>query len=356
MAKLNFAEFTPPAHEVAKMSELIFLDIIRDGNIKELFTFLTGQENGKKVGLVTGFGLLGKTDEGCDSNYDDNIIGGSEEEWEIKRWAIKEALCYEDLEGTIAAYALREGVNVGDLSETEYMTLVVEPALRKAIEELILRLAFFGNKTISQANLKSPAKVENFNTIDGVWKRIFDGVAAGTISKTDIVANTKTTIAAQKEAMRADGVATKIIEDILADAPAELQQSEQKLIMTLEMWNAWKNDVRRNNKGSEGQWESLFAGVKKGEIDGVTTYVVPFLDKIIKTYEVNETNSGAWNKPYRVILTAKENNLLLGTTNTQENFDTIDIFFDKKDDKTYIKAKDTLGAMILSHDYIHVAF
>ena len=49
MAKLNFAEFTPPAHEVAKMSELIFLDIIRVGNIKELFTFLTGQS---KIGVM----------------------------------------------------------------------------------------------------------------------------------------------------------------------------------------------------------------------------------------------------------------------------------------------------------------
>lgn len=347
--------FTPSAGEIKDLRELVFLNIINDSNINDLFTFLVGQKNGGKVGIITP-SLMGKTDEGCGDSYDESVIDGSEQEWEIKRWSIREKICYDQIEGTIAEYALRNGVNVGDLTGTDVMSVVVEPMLKKGIEDLIMRLAFFGNKSITSAELKGNVDVANFNTIDGVWKRVFDGVAAGTISRTTVDANAKTTIAAQKSAIRTAGVASKLIEDILDDAPLKLQQSEKKLIITKALWNAWRNDVRRENKGSEGQWESLFGGVRKGEIDGVTTYVVPFLDEIIQNYEVNKTNSGAYNMPYRAILTTKDNNLLLGTDNREQSINNIDVFYDRSDDYTKIKAKDTLGAMILSNELIHVAY
>jgi hypothetical protein len=356
MAKIDLTQFTPPAGEIEKLGNLIFLNTIRDGQINEIFTFLLGQKNGGSVGLITGMGQIGRTSQGCGGEYDEHGIGGIEQKWDINEWEIKEALCYDKLVGTIAEYALRKGINIGDLTTTEYMSLVVEPVLKEAIENLILRLALFGNKTITSNELKGDITVENMNTIDGIWKRVFDGVADGSISRTEIEANKKTTIALQKQAIRADGVATKIIDDMIADTPVKLQQKEQKLILSKALWDAWKADVRRSNKGSEGQWDSLFAGVRKGEIDGITTYVIPFMDEIVTGYLKNTTNDGAYDNPYRAILTTKENNLLLGTTNTKENFDELDTWFDKKDDKTYIKAKDTLGAMILSNDLIHVAF
>jgi hypothetical protein len=348
-------QFTPSAGEIKDLRELLFLNIIKDSNINDLFTFLVGQKNGEKAGIINPK-LMGKTDEGCGDSYDESAIDGDEQEWEIKRWTIKEKICYDKVEGTIAEYALRNGVDVGDLTGTPVIDAVVEPMLKKGIEDLIMRLAFFGNKSITSADLKGDVTVDNFNTIDGVWKRVFDGVAAGNITRTTIEANAKTTIAAQKSAIRTAGVASKIIEDLMDDAPLKLQQSEKKLIITQALWNAWRNDVRRENKGSEGQWESLFGGVRKGEIDGVTTYVVPFLDEIIQNYEVNKTNSGAYNMPYRAILTTKENNLLLGTDNREQNINNIDVFFDRSDDYTKIKAKDTLGAMILSNELIHVAY
>lgn len=348
-------QFTPSAGEIKDLRELLFLNIINDSNINDLFTFLVGQKNGGKAGVITP-SLMGKTDEGCGDSYDESAINGSEQTWDIQRWSIKEKICYDQIEGTIAEYALRNGVNVGDLTGTDIMTIVVEPMLKKGIEDLIMRLAFFGNKSIASADLKGDVTVANFNTIDGVWKRVFDGVAAGSISRTTIEANAKTTIAAQKSAIRTAGVASKLIEDLIEDAPLKLQQSEKKLIITQALWNAWRNDIRRENKGSEGQWESLFGGVRKGEIDGVTTYVVPFLDEIIQNYEVNKTNGQAYNMPYRAILTTKENNLLLGTDNREQNINNIDVFFDRSDDYTKIKAKDTLGAMILSNELIHVAY
>lgn len=354
MAKI-LEQFTPSAGEIKDLRELIFLNLINDSNINDLFTILVGQKNGGKAGVISS-SLMGKTDEGCGANYDESAISGSEQTWDIQRWSIKEKICYEQVEGTIAEYALRSGVNVGDLTGTELMSVVVEPLLKKGIEELIMRLAFFGNKSITSADLKGGVSTAHFNTIDGVWKRVFDGVAAGNITRTTIDANAKTTIAAQKSAIRTAGVASKLIEGLIEDAPLKLQQSEKKLIITSALWNAWRNDVRRENKGSEGQWESLFGGVRKGEIDGITTYVVPFLDEIIQNYEVNKTNSGAYNMPYRAILTTKENNLLLGTDNDELSVNEIDVFYDRSDEYTKIKAKDTLGAMILSNELIHVAY
>lgn len=355
MAKLNQEQLTAPAHEIKNLNDLIFLSTFQEGLVKEVFKFMLGQVNGQEVGVVKG-ALLGKTAGTCGDDYDDSLININAKKWEIKRWAIREKLCYSNFEGTIADYALRKGVKVADLSGTDIMTAVVEPVVKEEIAKTIFRLALFGDTGISSAQLKGGAAVDNFNTIDGVWKQIFDGITAGKITRTNIDANTKTTIAAQKTAINTSGAATKVIDDLINDAPIELQQAaNKKLIITMGLWQAWKADVRRNNRGSEGQWESLFGGIKVGEIDGIKTVVVPFMDEVIQYYQVNETNSGAYNMPYRAILTT-DDNLLLGSDNTELSFSTFDVFYDKRDDFTYVKAMDTIGALVLDERYIHVAF
>ena len=354
--KLNQEQLTAPAHEIKNLNDLIFLSTFQQGLVKEVFKFMLGQVDGQEVGLLKSSKLLGKTAGRCGSDYGDNAIDISPKQWDIKRWEIKEKLCYNNFEGTIADYALRKGVNVGDLTGTDIMTAIVEPLMKEEVAKTVFRLALFGDKDITSAAIKGDATVENFNTIDGVWKQIFVGNTAGKITRTNVDANTKTTIAAQKTAINTNGVASKLIDDFLADAPVTLDQAtNKKIILTSGLWKAWLADVKRNNKGSEGQWNSIFGGITTGEINGIKAIVVPFMDEIIQEYQVNETNSGAYNMPYRAILTTEEN-LLLGTNNDTLSLNTFDVFYDKRDDFTYVKAMDTIGALVLDERYIHVAF
>lgn len=363
MANINFSNLTAPNGAVKELSELIFLRLLKNEQLSNIVTILPEQENGKKVGLLSGFGMLGKASQGCNPNYSNSLIGTSEQAWEIKEWEIAESICYTALNGTLAEKARKAGVNVADLTGTFYVDNILFPLLEEAIQEMLLRFAFFGDKdatvynsdTNTSGTLKPGMDADNFTLINGFWKLIFAGVADEAISRTTISANSQSTIALQKSAMTTNNVAMDLFTAIQEDAPLVLQEANDKVfIITKALWNAWKGDVRKNNKGSEGQWDSWFSGIMYGEIDGIKTIVLPFWDKIIRTALQNTTNTSAYDKPYRCIFTTK-NNLLVGTT-SKGSLSEIDYWFEKKDQQNYILAKDTIGAMILDHNMIHVAY
>lgn len=363
MAKINFSNLTAHNGALQDLKELIFLCLLENEQLSNIVTILPNQENGKKVGLLTGFGMLGKASQGCNPDFDNSIAGTSEQTWEIKEWEIAEKICYTDLSGTMAEKARKKGVSVADLTDSFYIDNILFPMLERAIEDMLLRFAFFGDKTATVYNedtntsgtLKPGMNAANFTLINGFWKLIFTAVAGGTISRTTIAANSQSTIANQKSTMTVTGTASELFTSIQEDAPMVLQSASDKVfLITKSLWNAWKNDVRKNNKGSEGQWESWFGGILSGEIDGIKTLVLPFWDQTIRTALQNTTNTGAYDMPYRCIYTTKDN-LLIGTTSNGALSD-IDYWFEKKDQMNYILAKDTIGTMILDHNMIHVAY
>lgn len=363
MANINFSNLTAPNGALEDLKELIFLRILENEQLSNIVTVIPNQENGKKVGLLTGFGMLGKASQGCNPDFDNSLAATSEQTWDIQEWEIPEKICYTDLSGTMAAKARKKGVAVADLTGSFYIDNILFPMLETAINDMLFRFFFFGDKdattynadTNTSGTLKPGVDKDYFTLINGIWKLIFTGVAGGTISRTTIAANAQTTIALQKSAMLVAGTATDLFTQIQEDAPMVLQEANDKvMLITKELWNAWKNDVRKNNKGSEGQWESWFNGILAGEIDGIKTIVIPFWDKMIRTALQNTTNVDAYDKPYRAIFTTKDN-LLLGTTSNGKLSD-IDYWFEKKDQMNYILAKDTIGAMILDNNMIHVAY
>ena len=110
-------------------------------------------------------------------------------------------------------------------------------------------------------------------------------------------------------------------------------------------------DIKRNNKGSELQWQSIFAGIKQSEYNGIPLVVIPFWDEMIQGYE---GTADKWNNPHRAIYTIKDN-LLVGLESENELAE-IDIWFEKKDQMNYIIAKDKLGTETAQDNIIQVAY
>ena len=356
MAQLNFSQLTAPNGAVTDLKNLLFVETYASQSISEIFSVMFGQHNGDKVGLIRSFGMLGKKSQGCNPDYENSLANLEEKVWDIQEWDIPEKLCYKDVEGTLVQYAMKSGVDKANLIDTDYFKGIIEPLLKEEIRKMILRFALFGDKAITSGALKS-GSVDNFNMIDGVWKQVFDGEASGKISRTAITANDATTIAAQKSAISTAKTATGILTAVMEDAPLKLQQANNKVIfITQALYNAWIHDVRTNNIGSEGQWESWANGMKAGMIDGVKVVVVPFMDEIIKSNLKNTTNAGALDKPYRVIYTTSDN-LLLGTESDGSNFEnSLKYGFNEETQSNWVIAKDTLGVMILDNELIHVAY
>lgn len=354
MAGINFEELTPKNGAVQELAELIFLELAQDDKLGQLVTYMTKQENGKKLGFVGKAGLLGKKAKGCDPDYENNLVNASEKTWNIQEWEIAEAICYKELENTIAEYFAANGSDMADLTSSEYMETIVRPILEQAIRDLVIRLVFFGDKN-AEGTLKDGVDAEYFNLIDGIWKQLFQGVAAGKTTRVAVAANAAATIAAQYEAMRQPGAATGVLNDLIINTPMKLRtMADRVFIVTQAFADMLALDIQSNNKGSELQWESIFAGIQKTSYQGITLIAVPQFDEIIQEYLKNSDNAAAYDKPFRVIYGSK-GNFRAGTKST-ETLAELKVHFDEVTRKNYLYAADTLGAIVVAEEYAAVAY
>lgn len=360
---LNFQNLTASNGALTSLKQLIFLSVLGVDKLGSLFNVLPKQKHGDKAGFVGEFGLMGKKSQGCNPTFGTSTINTGEQTWDIQEWEVAEKICYKNLEGTLAQTAMRTGTSIADLTGTEYIDDVVYPRLELAIVKMLMRFAFFGDKTAAtKANggiLKDGTDKDYFNLIDGFFKRIYTLVTTNPERHTAIAANAAATFAAQKAAIRQAGAATDVMDDLISDAPAVLRQSAGQVIyITMAFKDALDRDIKKNNKGSELQWESLFAGIKKTQYNGIDVVVIPFLDEIIQSYECGATdddgNQVASNKPYRAIYTIKDN-LLIGLESESEIAD-IQIWFNQDEQVNKILAKDKIGTMIAQDDLIQAAY
>ena len=354
MAGIDFSSLTPKNGAVQELAELIFLELIEDDKLGQLVTFMPAQENGKKLGFVGKAGLLGKKAKGCDPEYAKNLVQASEKTWDLQEWEIAEEICYKELEGTIAEYFAANGSDMADLTSSEYMEQVVRPILEQAIRDLMIRFAFFGDKAADASSLKEGVDPEYFTLVDGIFKQLFEGVTAGKTTRIAIEANTKTSVADQYAAMKQPGAATGVLNDLIINTPMKLRRmADRVFIVTQAFADMLSLDIQSNNRGSELQWESIFAGIQKATYQGITIVAVPQFDEIIQEY-LKGANANAYDKPFRVIYGAK-GNFRVGSKSREQVAD-LKVTFDDVTRKNYIYAADTLGALVLAEEYAAVAY
>lgn len=352
---INFEGLTPQNGALRELAELIFLTLQEEDKLGQLLVFMNEQRNGKKVGFIGKPGALGRKSQGCNPTYDNHLAPASEKTWDIAEWEIAESICYDDLVGTIAQHFAINGSDVADLTSSEYMEKVVRPLFEQAIQDLIIRYAFFGDKDIDSSALQDGVDAEAFNLIDGIWKQLFTGVTAGTTKRVTIEANTKATVDAQYEAMKAPGAATGVLNDLIIKTPAKMRNlAGRRFIVTQAFADMLNLDIQNNNKGSDLQWETLFAGIQRTSYQGVELLAVPHFDEIIQSYLKNKTHADAYDKPFRVIYGSKDN--FRAGSESKDNIAVLKAFFVEKDQTNYLLAKDTLGAMVVAEDYAAVAY
>lgn len=355
---LNFSNLTPDNGAVRDLRKLIFLAVLGADQLGALVNVLPGQRHGAKAGFVGEFGLIGKASAKCNPEFGNDAITTSEKTWDIPEWEVAEKICYADLEGTLAQVAMKTGTDIADLTGSDYVDHVVMPRLELAIRKMLMRFVWFGDKSAANVAdggvIKAGVSPDFFKVTDGLWKRMYAIVTADSNRHTTIAANAETSWASQKAAMKVAGVATGIMDSIIEDAPLVLRQQPNGVIyITQAFKDVLDADIKKNNKGSEMHWESLFDGIKKGSYNGIDVVVIPFWDEIIQGYEAT-SNSGQYNKPFRAIYTVKDN-LLAGVESESELAD-IAIWFNRDEQVNKIHAKDKIGTLVAQDDLVQVAY
>lgn len=141
---ISFSAFTFTTEQIRNINELVYEGIAKLPELSELHTMYDGIVYDKEIGFLTGGGLVGKAAQGCNPTPQDWSVGSRKVTWTPKSWEIFLDECASDLENTMVVYAMNKGTRVDDLTDTDYMAIVVE-VLIDAIKEMFYRLIWFGD-------------------------------------------------------------------------------------------------------------------------------------------------------------------------------------------------------------------
>lgn len=352
---MNFNQFTVDNGALRDLGELLFLTTFNNPDIELVMTQQTGVFNGQKLGYIDDMGDVGKNQSGCNPTYDNVNVNGIEKEWALGPWQIPLKICYDELENTLAKYGLNWGTDVANLTDTPYWNEILIPLLQRAMIDMYWRITFFGDtdaKNVANSGLLT-ANVDPklFTMCDGFFKRFKAITAANSHQLTTIAANEESTYAAQKSAIRADGVAIGIVDDLLSDADSRIFDKEDHAIfMTNSLFKALRNDVKKLHN-LQLSVEQVTGGIQMSKYDGHNIIVLDIWDRMIKKYEDNGTSL---NCPHRAILTSPQN-LFAGTT-AKEAISDVSVTFDDVTRLNHIFAQSNIGTLVGEDALVQCAF
>lgn len=352
MAKL-FDKFILSPENLEGIRAAIQETLFGDENFNQYVT-IAKVKNGDPIALIGELEMVGKAGSGCDPVYEEKGIANSMKRWELGDWQIPIKMCYESVKGTVAEYSLKTGTAIGDLTDTDIMTIYTQ-ALVRAMQQMIWRFGWFGDK--EALNVGGGGKITDgvstdlFKTCDGLFKRIFAICTANESQRTTIEANAKTSAAEQKTTMLTKGNATDLVDKILMDADSRIiDDSGAVLMMTRGLADALTYDIKRTHNLIM-PWEKVFDGFEVANYNGVTIARISIWDRLI---QANEKGSTTVNLPYRAVF-ANPKQLLVGTPQDSLISD-LDIWFSKKERRNYIYSTGKIGTAILEEKLVHAAY
>lgn len=358
---MNFSQLTVDNGALRDLGELLFLTVFNNPDIELVMSQQTGVFNGQKLGYIDDMGDVGKNQTGCNPIYENVNVNGIEKTWVLGDWQIPLKMCYTELENTLAKHGLDWGTNVHNLTDTPYWNEILIPLLLRAMTDMYWRIVFFGDKDAK--NIASSGLITNgvdpklFTMCDGLFKHFKAITASNPHQLTTIAANTAqdassaVTYQSQKEAIRAEGVAVGIVDELLSDADSRIFDKDDHIIMmTNSLFKALRNDVKRLHN-LQLTVEQVTGGIQMSQYDGHNIVVLDIWDRMIKKYEDNGTSL---NCPHRAILTSPQN-IFAGTT-AKDAISDVSVTFDDVTRLNHIFAQSNIGTLVGEDSLVQCAF
>lgn len=339
---LDLSQFDFQGELLTSLAELAYDDLIATPEISELVTIFPGIVARKEAGYIGKGGLVGKADAGCGDDPGDYTIPVRRIEWDPRMWNVFLALCYTDLEGTAAVYAMNHGYRIPDLTDTQYMEIIAS-ILVEALREMFFRFTWFGDVDAATAGiLGTGVDPTFFDVIDGFWKQAIAAATDNNLRKAEIAENQGATYAAQT--LNPANV-IGYLRSVVFGAPLILRSmADRFLLVTQSVYDAYVQALTADGCCLESARTQMQNGVPAPlYIDGVRIVPVPKWDEMIAAYENNGTKL---NNPHRILFTAKS---LLGVAvDSTSSFSSLQAWYDPKDQYVYVRAKGRIDAKILN--------
>jgi hypothetical protein len=305
-------------------TRLIYQPIFKDLIGLGYFRVMPNVVNKKRIqyidkleGIVQKANGCGFTPKGATSIYNRTV--------EVNDSKVELSFCFDQFLDTIFEEKLKKGANVGDLQGTEIMAALL-PLIQESMTADYLRLFWFGDtSSLDDTN----------NITDGIWSvHVPALVAANKIPYT----NTSSGAALSP----GDGLA--YIKDVYDDAPLNLKglaNSEKRILVSGTVWEQYMEDLEALGGGDAGRM-MLIDGVTRMYFRGV---------EVIGNYNwdyFNQKYLGLSNQ-HQILYTTPDN--LIFATDLLSSQNSLDIWFEKKEEVTDVRAKSKIGT-----NYTHESF
>lgn len=348
---LDFSQFSFTAEQIRDINKLVFDKIVSAPEINALVTLYDGIVYDKEIGFITGSGLVGVANQGCNPTPQDWNINTRKITWTPKGIELLIEQCWSTLESTAATYALHTGVRRPDFTTTDYMAIVVRE-LVEAVKQMFTRLVWFSDTAITTSELTAGTGIEYFNVLDGLWKQIFAEGAANPKVVTTITENSGATYAAQK--INPDNI-LGYLEGLVFNAPMPLRQQTDGVIYATQSFVDAYTIAMSKNSGSayfiDKSYENTINGQFAPMYMGIPIIAVPFWDKLIRGYFDNGT---VWTLPNRAIYTTKSN-LAVGVDG-EGSFSELNTFYLPSTRTVRMELMAKLDAKLLNPNFISMAY
>lgn len=351
----SIAGLTADNGAIKNLKDLLVMTNFQDEALEKFFTFRQKVLNGDKLGWIGEMEEIGWTGAECNPTYTTPNIAAAEKTWNIGKWSAPLKWCYADFENTVAEYALKTGTDMGDLTSTDIMDVVIYPALNEAIKRMFWRIIWFGDTAAANIAdsgvITAGMDVDLFKPTDGLWKQLFAVATANAAQRVTIAANQETTYAAQMSEIKDAGVAIGIFDALLENADPRIATMEGAgLFVTKSLADALTKDLKREYKEILA-WEQITDGVKVANYNGIPVYSIAIWDRMIQKYQNDGTKL---NLPHRAFFGSSKN-IFVGSP-ANEVISDLDLWFNQDERTTKVYSAGKLGTLLGEDDLFQIAY
>ena len=344
--------------EVMALGETIQESVFTNPEMSLFHEFVEGIKAKQQIailGIVDG--LTGLGDGGCDPTVDVLDISTTQKMWEPESVSNRFAYCWTELKGTFFIWATKNGLEISDLTGTDYLNFI-EERLSAALAEEVLRVAWFSDLTADNVSgtgvITNGTNLGYFNKIDGFFKQIFTIVAADSARLTAGLDTRNAGVSYAAQEFDATDVTNRVVTNTLQNmrygADNRFRSNPSLMyVVTQSVYDQYERELTEANVAFTT--ERLENGMAQLSSGSITVVAFDFWDRIIRAYEDNGTT---YNLPHRAVLLTKEN-MQVGTE-AIGNLSEIDVFYHRKDKKNYVDTAYRIDVKIIKDENIQVAY
>lgn len=358
MAVLDISGLTLNPKESPDFEKFVFEVVFENPILKSLHSVWPGITMKDQIVFAGLMGKSGITDSGCDRPESGVGVSLTQEYWDPKPVGDTIINCQADINSLFKAYydkikSYEERFDITGSEEEKFLIARYEDAIIKAI----LRWVWLADTGVAVAGagapgLKLAGDVKFYDSIEGIWEKIFTKVGTNKIERYVIDENSADTTQAQTTL--AEGRADAIFEEIWAVADSRLRSDPRaQLEVSREIFENYRKSLKK--AGENFTIEFTTEGFKSLKWNGINVINMETVwDLLLRADFVDNTTNNAYYLPNRVVLTVPENTPI-GTLN-ENDFDNIEAWYNKDERKNKMAYGFTIDAKVLEGYMIVVAY